>query len=273
MSRDSYRHIHSAIFEKRPLSTTILDAELAVNYHTNSVGVYLKDTLGKIRKVGPAHIGALPPTPINYTDLSNGELWIDTSSVTPTLRYYDESTDAWLGTGILGSELDPNNIVTGNPSGIAQSYLLDPGSFFVDNTVGSLEVRLADNITFGSYGFVSETGTGLRTSVFKTTVASGESGWVELESYDKTLYRSGKYVVEILTGTGSVSVTELLVSHNGTDTFYTEYGAVGSTENPLGEFQVAIVNVASTDMVSFQFRRSAGVTGTITIRTVQVSLF
>ncbi len=273
MSRDSYRHIHSAIFEKRPLSTAILDAELAVNYHTNSVGVYLKDTLGKIRKVGPAHIGALPPTPVNYTDLSNGELWIDTSGVTPTLRYYDESTDTWLGTGILGSELDANNIVIGNPSGIAQSYLLDPGSFFVDNTVGSLEVRLADNITFGSYGFVSETGTGLRTSVFKTTVSSGESGWVELESYDKTLYRSGKYVVEILTGTGSVSVTELLVSHNGTDAFYTEYGAVGSTENPLGEFQVVITNVAGTDMVSFQFRRSAGVIGTVTVRTAQVSLF
>jgi len=273
MSRDSYRHIRSAVFEKRPLSTAILDGELAVNYHTNSVGVYLRDTLGKIRKVGPAHVGVSPPTPVNYTDLSDGELWIDKSGLTPVLRVYNESTDSWQSTGILDSALGANEIIVGSPSGTAQSYALDPGSFFVDNTVGSLEVRLADNITFGSYGFVSETGTGLRTSVFKTTVASGESGWVELESYDKTLYRSGKYVVEILTSTGSVSVTELLLSHNGTDTFYTEYGAVGSTENPLGDFQAVIINVAGTDMVSLQFRRSVGVTGTVTIRTAQVSLF
>lgn len=273
MSRDSYRHIHSAIFEKRPLSTAILDGELAVNYHTSSIGVYLRDTLGKIRKIGPAHVGALPPDPVNYTNLSDGELWVDKSGLTPVLRVYNESTDSWQSTGILDSALGANEIIVGSPSGTAQSYALDPDSFFVDNTAGSLEVRLADNITFGSYAFVSETGTGLRTSVFKVTVASGENGWVELESYDKTLYKSGKYVVEVLTSTGSISVTELLVTHNGIDTFYTEYGSVGSTIDPMGEFQAVIVNVSGTDMVSLQFRRSAGVTGTITLRTVQTSLF
>lgn len=274
MTRDSYRHIRSAVFEKRPLSTAVLDGELAVNYHTDSVGVYLRDTLGKIRKVGPAHIGTLPPTPINYTDLSGGELWVDISGSTPTVRYYDESTDSWPSTGIFDSALDTNHIIAGDPSGSAAPYLLDPGSFFVDNTVGSLEVRLADNITFGSYEYVSETGTGLRTAVFKTNVSSGEAGWVELESFDKTLYRSGKYVVEVVTDPGSaVSVTELLMSHNGTDTFYTEYGTVGSSIDPLGEFQAVIVNVSGTDMVSLQFRRDPAVTGTITLRTLQTSLF
>jgi hypothetical protein len=273
MSRDSYRHIHSAVFEKRPLSTAILDGELAVGYHTNSVGVYLRDTQGKIRKVGPAHVGTLPPDPVNYTNLSNGELWIDISGSSPVVRYYNESTDLWISTGILDSPLGVNKIIVGDPGGSSKPYLLNSESFFVDNTVGSLEVRLADNVTFGSYSFVSETGTGIRTSVFKTTIASGEAGWVELESYDKTLYRSGKYVVEIVTGSGSVSVTELLVAHNGTDTFYTEYGAVGSTANPLGEFQAVIVDVAGTDMVSLQFRRDPAIIGTITLRTLQTSLF
>ena len=273
MSRDSYRHIRSAVFEKRPLSTALLDGELAVNYHTDSVGVYLRDTLGKIRKVGPAHIGTLPPTPINYTDLSDGELWIDISGSAPAFRYYDESSSSWISTGIFDSALDTDYIVVGDPSGSAKPYLLDPGSFFVDNTVGSLEVRLADNLTFGSYEFVSETGTGLRTAVFKTTIASGEAGWVELEAFDKTLYRSGKYVVEVVTGTGEVHVTELLLSHNGSETFFTEYGAVGSSIDPLGEFQAAIVDVAGTDMVSLQFRRDPAVTGTITLRTLQTSLF
>jgi hypothetical protein len=273
MSRDFYRHIRSAILEKRPLSTSILDGELAINYHTDSVGVFLRDTSGKIRKIGPAHVGTLAPIPINYTDLSDGELWVDKSTTTPVLRYYDASEDEWVSSSILDSPLGTNEIIVGDPAGAAKTYALDTDSFLVDNTVGSLEVRLADNVSFGSYRFVSETGTGLRTSVFRTVVGSGDSGWVELESYDKTLYRSGKYLAEIVTDTGSVHITELLMCHNGTDTFYTEYGAVGSTADPLGEFQAAIVNVAGTDLVSLQFRRAAGVTGTVTIRTSQASLF
>lgn len=274
LERDSYRHFRSAIFSKRPASLDMLDGELAVNYHTDSVAVFLRDTAGKIRKVGPAYVGVTPPSPINYTDLSDGEMWIDKSGATPLLRYYDESADEWVSTGIFDSELNQNHIVVGDTTNSASPYLLDPGSFFVDHTAGVLEVRLADNIEFGSYGFVSESGTSLRTSVFKTTVADGETGWVELEAYDATLYRSGKYLVELrIASSNDIAVTELLVAHDGTDTYYTEYGATGSTTSPLGEFRATIIDVAGTDTVSLQFRRTAGVAGDIVIRSVQQSVF
>lgn len=272
MTRDSYRHLHSAVFAKRPLSTDLLDGELAVGYHTDSVGVYVKDTLGKVRKVGPAHVGDTAPSPVNYTALSDGEMWIDRSGTTPILRYYDEPTGTWVSTGILDSTLSENNIVVGNTSDTAQQYALSTDAFFVDHTAGVLEVRLADSPTFGSFGFTSEAGVGLRTIVFTTTIASAETGWVELEAYDKSVYRSGKYLVELRSNSSDIAVTELLVCHDGTDTYYTEYGAVGSSIDPLGEFQATIVNVGGTDLVSLQFRRAAGVTGDITIRSAQTSL-
>ena len=272
MTRDSYRHLHSAVFAKRPLSTDLLDGELAVGYHTDSVGVYVRDTLGKIRKVGPAHIGTTAPSPVNYTDLSDGEMWIDRSGTTPVLRYYDELTDTWVSTGILDSTLPENSIIVGDTSDTSQQYSLSTDAFFVDHTAGVLEVRLADNPTFGSFGFISEAGVGLRTTVFTTTVASAETGWVEIEAYDKTIYRSGKYLTELRSSTGGIAVTELLVCHDGTDTYYTEYGAVGNAADPLGEFQATIVNVAGTDLVSLQFRRAAGVTGDIVVRSAQSSL-
>jgi hypothetical protein len=273
MNRDSYRHIRSAVFEKRPLSTDILDGEIAVNYHTDSVGVFIRDTLGYVRKIGPAYVSSTQPSPVNYTDLSNGELWIDTSEVSPAIRYWDASSTSWISTGILDSPLDENNIIVGTTSGVAKSYELNANSFFVDQTVGSLEVRLADSIEFGSFKFISETGVGLRTSVFKTLINAGETGWVELEAYDKSEHKSGKYLVEIYTSTDEVSVTELLVSHNAADTYMTEYGTVGSTQDPLGEFQAITTNVGGTDMISLQFRRTAGVTGSITLRSSQISLF
>jgi len=273
LTRDSYRHLRSAVFAKRPLSTDVLGGELAVGYHTDSVGVFLRDTLGKIRKVGPAHVGVLPPVPVNYTDLSDGEMWVDRSGPTPILRTYNELTDTWESSGIFDSTLQEDHIVVGDTSDTAQPYSLDPGSFFVDHTVGILEVRLADSPEFGSYGFVSESGVSLRTVVFKVTVPALESDWYELEAYDKTLYRSGKYVVEVRNGSTNTSVTELLVCHDGTDTYYTEYGAVGNTIDPIGEFRATIVNVGGTDTVSLQFRRAAGVTGDVVVRSVQTSLF
>lgn len=101
MNRDSYRHIRSAVFEKRPLSTDILDGEIAVNYHTDSVGVFVRDTLGYVRKIGPAYVSDTEPSPVNYTDLSNGELWIDTSESSPAIRYWDASSTEWMSTGSL----------------------------------------------------------------------------------------------------------------------------------------------------------------------------
>lgn len=274
LTRDIFRNLRSAVFAKRPMPADVLEGEIAIGYHTDSVGLYVRDTLGKIRKIGPAHIGVTPPVPTGYTSLSDGELWIDLSATSPVVKFYDEASDTWVASsGLFDAPFPTNKIPVGNESGISDAYLLDPGSFFVDHTAGSLEVRLADNIDFGSYRFVSETGTGLRTSVFRTVIGSGDNGWVELEAYDKSLYRSGKYLAEIVTSTGAIHVTELLLCHNGTNTFYTEYGAVGSTVNPLGEFQAVIVNVAGTDLVSLQFRRTTGVTGTVTVRTSQVSLF
>lgn len=274
LTRDLYRNIRSAVFAKRPLSLDILDGELAINYHTDSVGVFVRDTAGKIRKVGPAYVGVTPPSPINYTDLSDGEMWIDKSGSTPLLRYYDESSDEWVSTGIFDSALDQDHIVVGNTTNAASPYSLDPGSFFVDHKAGVLEVRLADNIDFGSYSFTSESGTSFRTVVFKNTVVDGDTDWVELEAYDATLYRSGKYLVELrIDSSNDISVTELLVAHDGTDTYYTEYGAVGSTLAPLGEFRTTIVDVAGTDTVSLQFRRTAGVAGDIVIRSIQQSVF
>ena len=273
MARDTYRHIRSAVFSKRPLSASVLDGELAVAYHTDEVGVYLRDTLGKVRKIGPAYVGTSAPSPTGYTDLSNGELWIDTSGTTPVLRYYDESLGTWVSSGILDSPLETDHIVVGNSSGFADKYLLDPTSFFVDNTVGALEVRIANSPEFGSFGFISETGVGTRSKVFTHTVGSAETDWVEIEAFDVTVYRSAKYIVEVRVG-AETSVTEILLAHNGTDAYFTEYGAVttGASPNPLGSFQALIATVGGDDIVSLQFKRSVGVVGNIVIRSLQTSL-
>lgn len=209
--RDSYRHIRSAVFAKRPLPTDVLEGELAVGYHAGSVGVYLRDTSGEIRKVGPAHVGVEPPQPTNYTTLSDGELWVDRSGIVPVLRYWEEASGSWASTG---------------------------------------------------------------TSIlFEKIIGLGENNWVELESYNKSQFTSGKYLIEISTGSGEISVTELIVTHNNSNTYLTEYGNIGSTATPLGEFQAVFTSSGGVDSVSLQFKRSLIILDFLKVRTAQTFLF
>lgn len=122
MNRDSYRHIRSAVFEKRPLSTDILDGEIAVNYHTDSVGVFIRDTLGYVRKIGPAYVSDTEPSPVNYTDLSNGELWIDTSEASPVIRYWNASSTEWVNTGILFSPGAARQLLQTDAAGVGVEW-------------------------------------------------------------------------------------------------------------------------------------------------------
>ena len=270
LNRDIFKNLRSPVLERRPLPADVQDGEIAINSHTESVGLFVRDTLGKIRKVGPAHIGTTPPTPNNYTELSGGELWIDTSAPEPVVKFYDEQLSIWVSSsGLYDSGLQTDNIIVGNEDGISEAYLLNPESFAVEHDDGLENVRITDSPKFGSYGFVSESGTEVNVKVFSGLVVDGDDDWHELNSYDKTLYRNGKYVVEVLTDTGDIAVTEFLICHNGTDTFYTEYGSVGSVTDPLVDFRAVVV----TDNISLQVRRVVGVTGDITIRSLQTSLF
>lgn len=275
MSRDIYRHIKSVVLSRRPPSTSVEDGELAVAYHTDDVGVYLRDSLGKIRKVGPAYVGEEPPTldEDGYTSFSNGELWIDSSGATPVLKFYDESLDEWTGTNLLDSYWEEGKILVGTSEGEADRYTLSLDSFFIDNEPGYLEVRIADSPKFGSYEFTSAEDVKLGTDVFTYTIPNADLTWTELEAFDTTLYRSAKYLVEARVGPVT-EVSEILLVHNGEDVYITEYGNLitGDVYTSLGTYRAEIVTVGEADLVSFQFQRKDGVLGDIVIRSVQTHL-
>ncbi len=92
--RQLYRHLRSSVLFQRPSQLDILDGEIAVNYNTDSLGLFIEDSAGKIRKIGPAYVGSSSPTP---SSLSNGEMWIDNLGPEVFLKYYDESKDEWVG--------------------------------------------------------------------------------------------------------------------------------------------------------------------------------
>ena len=263
VEKDKLKLLKSSVSESRPLSTQFEYGELALNYSAGSMGLYTLDSGGNVRKLGPVHVGPNPPSPVNNTSLSEDELWIDTSNPdSPTLRFYFDTgvESGWRSTGSLGSNLDQNNIIVGDESNAARPYELSSDAFFVNHAESI--VRLSSDVSFG------EPGDGVRTNVYSVTVADGDESEVLINSYNKSLYKSGKYIVEI-TSNGDIYSTELIIAHNDTDAYYTEYGSVSSTDELFGTFSI---DVTLTD-VELKFQRNPLVTGEMVVRVYQVSLF
>ena len=60
---------------RRPVPTTLIPGELAVSTHTNTPGLYFRDSANNLVKVGPTYIGATAPVPTNHAVLLRGEMW------------------------------------------------------------------------------------------------------------------------------------------------------------------------------------------------------
>lgn len=83
----------STTLNQRPLPSSLLEGQTAVNLNHDSPGLFFKTTTGALAKAGPVAISATEPTLAGHDSYSTGEMWLDT--VTNTLRIWDGT--AWVG--------------------------------------------------------------------------------------------------------------------------------------------------------------------------------
>jgi len=82
----------SAVSQKQPFASDLAVGELALNYNADGPFLTCKDTAGNVRKLNNVWVAATAPT-----GPSAGDLWLDTSSATPVLKVYKDSTTTWVG--------------------------------------------------------------------------------------------------------------------------------------------------------------------------------
>ena len=119
--RDKVRLRRSPVFTKRPQVFDIEDGELALNFNTNELGLFVRDLDDggnrRIRKIGPIHFGAAAPnsTEASYgfpVELSNGEAWVDTSAGVDKylLKVWNQAAGggagAWIEVGDVYGRID-----------------------------------------------------------------------------------------------------------------------------------------------------------------------
>ena len=88
------QHKRSGEPDRRPDPADLELGQVAINYNSTSPGMFFKNTAGGLVKVGPCAVGQSPPTPNNYTTLTTGEMWLDTTSGLNKLKVWSGSV--WL---------------------------------------------------------------------------------------------------------------------------------------------------------------------------------
>lgn len=106
------QHIRSGEYGKRPQPLDLAPGQLAVNYNTDSPGLFFRTDNGELVKAGPAHVGTSAPYQISYTERSLGEMWLDTTdSVSPSLKVYTEA--GWSVVNVLDGTITSDKIANG----------------------------------------------------------------------------------------------------------------------------------------------------------------
>jgi hypothetical protein len=132
----------SATADKRPVGASMAFGELNLNYDASTGGLYYKDSLGAVVKVGPCQVSATAPnsSPAGSAGNSAGEFWYDSS--TSTLKVYNGTT--WVEAGgsvdsvsgaapITVDNSDPLNPVIGVDAASTSA----PGVVQLNNTTSS----------------------------------------------------------------------------------------------------------------------------------------
>jgi hypothetical protein len=122
------------------------------------------------------------------------------------------------------------------------------------NVVGDLTVT--GGTSFGGVAITSSSATAV------TTIT-------DLDTFNKTIYRSAKYTVQVQctagTDSGAFQASEILVIHTGTDAFMTDYAVIKSNGNTLVTFTVDV----SGDNI--RLRATATGSNTVNIKAIRLA--
>ena len=144
-------HIRSGEFARRPQPLDLAPGQLAVNYNTDSTGLYFRTDNGELVKAGPVHVGSDAPPQINWTERSVGEMWLDTTDpVGPSMKVYTGA--GWVVVNVLDGTITTDKIANGavTAAKITLNNTLIPtvdDSFDLGSSVNRMSAIYANTVT------------------------------------------------------------------------------------------------------------------------------
>jgi len=156
------QHIRSGEFARRPQPLDLAPGQLAVNYNSDSTGLYFRTDNGELVKAGPVHVGTSAPPQINWTERSVGEMWLDTTDpISPSMKIYTEA--GWVVVNVLDGTITTDKIANGavTAAKITLNNSLFPTNddqFDIGSSVSRLSAIYANNVYTGDLHLKNDKG-------------------------------------------------------------------------------------------------------------------
>ena len=185
----------------------------------------------------------------------------------------------------VGNNLSVGNLFTATGASVFGSTISVAGIASFNSTQDSNATNNGAIVTLGGVGIAKNLTVGtavtVGTATTQTTVnayysnnfllSSYTSGFIvsnsqiNLDTFSSTAYRTCKYVIQIVDGT-KIHVEEILLFHDGTNVYMTEYG-IATSQGELGEFDATL----ATGTVTLKFTANYTPTS-MTIKTVRQAI-
>jgi hypothetical protein len=164
----------------------------------------------------------------------------------------------------------------GNSASVATAHRLNSDSFQV-RTVSQdvVELALASNVKFGGYEFLYDGNLRSRaqSKVSTATIDISIYDPVVVATFNSSEYRSAKFLIQIscLDPNNDYEVSEILIVHNGTNAYLTQYGTVNTRDaaERFGEFDAQITNENQCELL---FRKHPWILNDVVIRSLRTAL-
>jgi hypothetical protein len=171
----------------------------------------------------------------------NGYAWNLKTTTLPGLSgntSYLLSNDGTNYTWVVGdsyARTTANSAFTTANTKLSASGFTNNGILYANSTGYAVNSSL---LTFDGTNFGINTYSILASTTFTTSTTTANQ---IIYSMPTATYRSAKLMVQMTSGT-SYQVTELLIIHDGTNAFMTQYGDIATTGSSLGTFDSSITS-------------------------------
>jgi hypothetical protein len=208
-----------------------------------------------------------------YQSSTSTTTFVSTSSAGNVLVSNGTGAPAYQNTLTLAGTINSVNTSSGTlivvgGVGIGQTLQVG-GKIFVRNTETSVSTTTGALVVTGGAGIARSLTVGESINVGTTTAGSvipavysnnfllasftspviTSIGIINLDVFNGSLYRTAKYTVQIVDG-ASVYATEILVTHNGTTAYMSEYGII-SNNGQLGNFDISYSGGSGNVVLNF----------------------
>jgi len=209
-------------------------------------------------KADGSGVELVDPTTLSFAQSNRQVINGDGAQTAFALTFTTTQANAMVFVGGVIQDPDTHYAIASNTITFVEALPVGTQAVVIANQTTAVPVLTAGQVTSDNLA------ADIKPFIKGSAVSAGTGGAV-VDSFDGSVYRTAKFIIQVDNGAGEYESREALVTHNGTSAFITEYAIVYTGAGLLGDASVQM-NGSTVELVYSAASGTASVTVTGTYR-------